>query len=306
MRYRIAVAAAMLGLGGLGVQIGAAQAQAPALHIEHAAATVIITPEARTDISITVSRGDARLAPLSVRKDGGVVVVDGGVDTRHLTCSGGYGLVDSRRVKLPGVGWVAVRDLPVITVHAPRTVAITADGAVWGAVGASDAVAIENVGCGDWHVAAVRGKLDIHVVGSGDLTADTAGALGLSIVGSGDVGLSSVAGPAKIVVAGSGDVHVGSVGGALDVQLRGSGDLFADRVAGTVNAKIAGSGDMKINGGRAAELAVQTLGSGDFVFNGLAGSVSAAVSGSGDIHVAHADGPVGKSVSGSGDIDIGR
>jgi hypothetical protein len=286
------------------------------LRVTHAAALVVVQAENRADMAVSVSRGAPRLPPLNVRRDGRAIVVDGGLDAHSLVCSGGYSAThlfagidhvqDRRRVKVPGLGWVNVGELPVVTVHAPRAIAIAADGAVWGEVGVSDTLRLENVGCGDWRVGAVGGKLDLRVVGSGDIKADTAGALDLGIVGSGDVGLRSVAGPATIVVAGSGDVHVGAIGGALDVQLRGSGDLTADRVEGPVNAKIAGSSDVKINGGHASALAVQTSGSGDFLFNGVAGSVSATVSGSGDIRVAHADGPVAKSVSGSGDIDIGR
>jgi hypothetical protein len=194
---------------------------------------------------------------------------------------------DGRRVKLAGVGWVNISDLPVITVHAPRAVAVSADGAVWGDVSPSDTLSLEAGGCGDWRIAAVRGKLVVHSAGSGDMRGDTAGALDLSL-------------------AGSGDVHFGAIAGSLDAHLAGSGDLVVDRVEGAVIAELAGSSDMKINGGHAPQLSVQIAGSGDFVLSGVAGSVSASVAGSGDIHVAHAEGPVAKSVIGSGDITVGR
>jgi len=312
--------ARIIGVGAtLGVAVlGAAPAfaQTPTLRISHAAARVVIQAENRADIAVTVSGRASRLPPLNVRRDGGAVVVDGGLNTHSISCGGDYSLThlfggidhvhDTRRVKLSGVGWVNVSDLPVITVHAPRAVAIAADGAVWGEVGPTDLLSLDAGGCGDWRIAAVRGKLSAHVAGSGDIQGDTAGALDVSVAGSGDVSLHGVAGPAHIDLAGSGDVRLGAVTGAIDARLAGSGDLVADRVEGAVKAKLAGSSDMKINGGHAPQLAVEIAGSGDFVFNGVAGSVSASVAGSGDIHVAHADGPVAKSVIGSGEIAIGR
>jgi hypothetical protein len=291
-------------------------AQTPTLRISHAAAMVVIQAENRADIAVSLSRGASRLPPLNVRRDGGAVVVDGGLDTHTTSCDGDYsvthlfgGIVhvrDTRRVKLSGVGWVNVGDLPVITVHAPRAIAITAGGAVWGDVGPTDALSLDAGGCGDWRIAAVRGKLSVHVAGSGDIQGDTAGALDVSVAGSGDVSLHNVAGPARIDLAGSGDVHLGAIAGSLDARLAGSGDLIADHLEGSVKAELAGSSDMKINGGHAPQLSVQIAGSGDFVFNGVAGSVSASVAGSGDIHVAHAEGLVAKSVIGSGEISVGR
>jgi hypothetical protein len=311
---RIIGVGAILGVAVLGA--APAFAQTPTLRISHAAARVVIQAENRADIAVTVSGHASRLPPLNIRRDGGAVVVDGGLDTHSMSCGGDYSLThlfggidhvrDTRRVKLSGVGWVNVSDLPVITVHAPRAVAIAADGAVWGDVGPTESLSLDAGGCGDWRIAAVRGKLSVHVAGSGDIQGDTAGALDLSVAGSGDIVLHNVAGPAKVELAGSGDAHLGPVAGALDARLAGSGDLIADRVEGAIKAELAGSSDLKINGGHAPQLAVQVAGSGDFVFNGVAGTVSASVAGSGDIRVAHADGPVAKSVIGSGDICIGR
>jgi len=305
-----------LALALLAVGAAPAFAQTPTLRISHAAARVVISAENRTDIAVSVSGGASRLPPLNVRRDGRAVVVDGGLDTHSMSCGGDYSQThlfggidhvhDTRRVKLAGVGWVKVSDLPVITVHAPRAIAVSAGGAVWGDVGPSESLSLDAGGCGDWRIGAVRGKLGVHVAGSGDIQGDTAGALDVSVAVSGDVSLHSIAGPTHIDLAGSGDVHLGAVAGAIDARLAGSGDLVADRVEGDVTAKLAGSSDMKINGGHAPQLAVQIAGSGDFVFNGVAGSVSASVAGSGDIHVAHAQGPVAKSVIGSGDISVGR
>jgi hypothetical protein len=77
-------------------------------------------------------------------------------------------------------------------------------------------------------------------------------------------------------------------------------------VNGPVKAELSGSSDMKIDAGRAPQLAVQLSGTGSFEFNGVAGAVSADVSGTGDIRIAHAVGPVTKNVSGTGAIIVGR
>jgi hypothetical protein len=304
MQYRVTAIAAVLSFGGLALPATGARAQTPTLRIDHAGARVVVIPEARNTIAVTVSRGDPRLPPLSVRKDGAAVVVDGGFLARSVTCGGGA--PGARRVNFPGVGWVDVRSMPVITVHAPLTLAVSTSGAVWGEVGPSTAFGLDVGGCGDWRIAPVRGKLRVSVGGSGDIRGDTAQSLDLSVAGAGHVNLHSVTGSARIDLSGSGDAHVETVAGALDAVLAGSGNLTVNGVNGPVKAELSGSSDMKIDAGRAPQLAVQLSGTGSFEFNGVAGAVSADVSGTGDIRIAHAVGPVTKNVSGTGAIIVGR
>ena len=304
---------------------GGARAQDAPLRIEHAAARVVVIPEARGTLSVSVQHGPSRLPQLQVRQEGGRIVVDGGLLEHGLfggpvggheraRCVGGLQArrffggrpLDTRAVVVEQVGRVAYADLPVITVHAPMNVRLAASSAVYGGVGRSDSASLSLTGCGDWTVADVRGQLAADLIGSGDLRASRAGTLNAHLAGSGDLSTTAVDGAAEVQVAGSGDVSTGAVGGGLTVQLSGSGDVAAARVSGPVRAAIAASGDVRIHAGHASSAEVHVAGSGDFVFDGTADSLSASVVGSGDVRVAHVTGPVSKSVLGSGEISVGR
>ena len=261
----------------------------PAVEVRDAAARVVVIPEARGDVDVRIAGGDRRLPPLQARREGARIVVDGGLARRIGNCSstrlgatGGDQAVDVR-----GLGRLALRDLPVITVRTPMQANVGAGGAVWGEVGATDQLHLAHSGCGDWTVAPVRGEFDLSAQGSGDTRARSVGRLNSAVQGSGDLAVDSVEGPAALSIAGSGDVRVG-------------------RVSGAVSSSIAGSGDVRIASGRAPNVAVRIAGSGDFVFGGEAGALSAQVAGSGDVHVARVTGPVAKSVQGSGEVIVGR
>lgn len=268
-----------------------AQTSTPGLRIEHAAARVLVIPEARSDVLVTVQGGDTRLPALQVRTEGGVVVVEGGLERRIAGC---YGIVfktgphrdQTMRVIVRGIGPLTLDRLPVITARVPMDASVTAGDAVWGEVGPSGSLKLGNKGCGDWTIADVRGPLSVALSGSGDARGGSAGGVHAAISGSGDLTLRDVA--------------------ALDAAVGGSGDIKVGRVNGPVSARIAGSGDISVDGGRAPNIAASVVGSGDFRFGGEAGAVAARIAGSGDIRVAHATGPVSRSVAGSGDVVVGR
>lgn len=270
-----------------------AQAPTPGLRIEHAAARVLVIPEARSNVSITVQGGDARLPVLRVRTEGGVVVVEGGLDRRIDGC-GGYGIVfktgphrdQTMRVGVRGIGPLTLDRLPVITARVPMDASVTAGDAVWGEVGPSNSLKLGNKGCGDWTVGDVRGPLSVALSGSGDARGGNAGSVQIAVSGSGDVTLRDV--------------------GALTASVVGSGGIKVGRANGPVSARISGSGGINVDEGRAPNVAASVVGSGDFRFGGEAGAVAARVAGSGDIRVAHASGPVSRSVVGSGDVIVGR
>lgn len=265
----------------------------PSVDVRDAVARMVVIPEARGDVSVQVSGGERRLPPLQVRREGDRIVVAGGLEHRIGSCSGsrfawnGDARSWNQSVDVRGIGRIALRDLPVITVRTPMQANVGAGGAVWGEVGPTDRLHLAHSGCGDWNVAPVRGEFDLSTQGSGDTRAKGVGRLNSAIQGSGDLAVDSVDGPAAVSVAGSGDVKVG-------------------RVSGPVSSDIAGSGDIRIASGRAPNLAVRIAGSGDFTFGGEAGALSAQVAGSGDVHVARVTGPVAKSVQGSGEVTVGR
>jgi len=271
--------AALVALGAGGP---AAAATAPlAVEIRHAAARVVVIPEARQDIRVEVLHAHPGL-PLVVRQAKGRTVVDGNLRGRVGMC------VNRGRpvVHVRGVGDVPYEELPQLAVRVPADVRIEADGAVFGAVGRSASLELSNAGCGDWTVANVRGQLKINQAGSGDTRAGAAGVL-------------------VARVAGSGDVSTGPIAGGATVDLAGSGDVTAASIDGPLRASLAGSGDVRVASGRAPEVVARIAGSGDVRFGGEAASVDARIAGSGDVVVRRLNGPAHKTVLGSGEVIVG-
>ncbi len=297
----------------------------PQVQVEHAAARLVVIAEPRSDISVTIQHGPSRVPDLAVRREGGRIVVDGGLgrpfggDRMHCvggTWNGGVhgslfgglhsGPSDNRAVFVEGVGRVPLAELPVITAHVPLDARLATSGAVYGQVGPTRSLVLSPTGCGDWEAGHVQGSLSVDSAGSGDTRVDGAGEAHGRLAGSGDLAVGPVAGSADLSLAGSGDVSAGAVGGPVRLSLSGSGDVSLAQVNASVTANMASSGDVRIHGGRTRDLRVSIAGSGDFSFGGAASRLSASVVGSGDIHVAHVDGPVSKSVIGSGEVDVGR
>ena len=293
-------------------------ALADGVRIRDAAARLVVIPENRRDVSVSISGGDSRLPPLRTHVEGSTVVVDGGLERRIGGCGSvgvnvgwfhrrnGEGPSPVQRVEVRGIGPLSVERLPVITARVPMAAQVSAGGAVWGEVGPTDTLQLEASGCGDWRLADVRGALDISTAGAGDVTAHGAGGLRAHMAGSGDLGMGDVSRDAEIAMSGSGDVRLGKVGGRLNARIAGSGDVGVTRADGPIDAAIRGSGDMHIRDGASSTVAVSVAGSGDFSYGGVAGALNVQVAGSGDVSVARVTGPVAKSVSGSGDVHVGR
>ena len=276
---------------------GAAGAQE--LVVEDAAARVVVIPEARRDVQVTITPGAARLPQMEVRRRGDRLIVDGNLKNRIDNCGGGWNLFggnrnerrsngpQEQRVDIDGVGRVRVADLPLITARVPLNADVAAGGAVWGRIGRTQNRELSVASCGDW-------------------SADSTGRLEISTAGSGDITVASARGDAEVSLAGSGDVRLGPVGGELDASSAGSGDIRAASVGGPVNASLAGSGDVVVDGGRTGPVNASIVGSGDVRIGGAAASVSASILGSGDVRVARSLGAIRRSVAGSGDVIVGR
>ena len=312
--------------GAMMLAASAAQAQpGPQVQVEHAAARLVVIAEPRNDISVTVQHGPTRLPELAVRRQGGRIVVDGGLarpfGSDRVRCVGGSwngvvhvspfggvrsGSGDTRAVLVDGVGRVPLADLPVITAHVPLDARLATSGAVYGQIGSTRSLVLSPSGCGDWAAGHVQGPLSVDAAGSGGTRVNGAGEVHGRLAGSGDLAVGQVAGIADLSLAGSGDVSAGAVGGPVRLSLSGSGDVTLAQVNAPVVANMASSGDVRIHGGRTPDLKVSIAGSGDFTYGGEAGRLTASIVGSGDIHVAHVDGPVSKSVIGSGEVSVGR
>lgn len=295
-----------------------APAHADGVRIKDAAARVIVIPENRRDVQVSVSGGDARLPPIRIRREGDTVVADGGLDRRIAGCGSiGVNLAvfqrreDRRpspieRVSIRGVGPLSIERLPVITVRTPMNAVVAAGGAVWGEIPQTASLRLSTAGCGDWRVGDVSGALDVSAAGSGGVVARRAGALAVRLSGSGDMVTGDIAGPAEMAVAGSGELRVGRVRDRMNARVSGSGEVTVASVNGPVQSLVRGSGSVRIREGRSPSVDVVVTGSGDFRFDGVAGALDAKVAGSGDVRVAAVTGPMRKSVAGSGEVHVGR
>ncbi len=277
-------------LGALGAVAGHAvllipadASAAPSIEIRGVAARVTIVPEARPDITVTVSRAVPSL-PLRVRKLGERTYLTGDVGHRTHGCLGAAG---HRSVAIWGRGDIPYEQLPVLVIHTPLAVRLLASEAVFGDIGRSASVDFTNQGCGDWTIANVQGRLRLNQAGSGDLRTGSAGMTDLSVVG-------------------SGDIATGEIRGGLRAVSSGSGDIKVTRVSGPVDARIAGSGDIVLTTGAVGAMTVSIAGSGAVRFGGVAASLRATIAGSGGVSVARVTGPVTRQVFGSGVVRVGR
>jgi hypothetical protein len=260
-----------------------AAAADPRVEVRHAAARVVVVPEARSDVVIQVLHTNPKL-PLRVTHEGDSVVVDGGLGWRSPNCHGsdGHYWVDGW-----GMGRVGWDELPQILVHTPLKAHVAVSGAVFGNVGRGQGLEFSNAGCGDWTVADQAGPLHVSLAGSGDVRAGAAAAT-------------------EAHISGSSDLYLRQASGGLTAGMSGSGDINAGRVDGPLKLRISGSGDVDVRGGQVGDMYVSIAGSGDVKFGGVATSLEANIAGSGDVTVAHVTGAVVKHVAGSGDVNVGR
>jgi hypothetical protein len=262
--------------------LSAGAAQAASVEIKDAVARVTVIPENRSDVRVEVVAPNARL-PIEVRTFAGRTIVDGDLDRRIHSCRGSG---DNISVDVRGVGAVSWREMPQVVIHTPRDAQVSAGGAVFGAVGRSASLVLENAGCGNWTVANVDGEMRIRQAGSGDTR-------------------TGAAGSASLRIAGSGNVWTAPIRGGLNVDIAGSGDVVARSINGPLSISVAGSGDVMVAGGRATSMNVTVAGSGDVDFRGSADNLKARVAGSGDVRAREVKGEVSKTIMGSGSVTIG-
>jgi hypothetical protein len=268
-------------LAAAAVLVSAGTAQAASVEMRDAVLRVTIVPEDRPDVKVDVVRSNPKL-PLDIRTEGDRTVIDGRLAYRIHDCRGS-GL--DRRVDVRGVGEVAWDAMPEVVIHMPRTVAAQSSGAVFGSIGRSASLDLQDSGCSAWTIANVEGLAAIHDSGAGTVNMGAAGRLEARISGAGKLYATAVKG--------------------LDVILSGAGLVRVDRAEGPVDAKVSGTGHIDVLAGRASPMRASVSGIGSVDFGGAADSLEAAISGLGSIHVKSVKGAVAKSVSGAGKVTIG-
>lgn len=280
---------AMGGMAMPGGALGAPLAQQQQIEIKNAAARVVVSPEDRQDVIYEVFAGDPRL-PLKIRHQGHKLIIDGGIKRERFRGCEVHVDPNGRRsgdVHVAGLGQIAWSQIPQVTIYTPRSVKLTASGAVFGSVGRAGDLYLANDGCGDWTLADVSGRLHVNQAGAGSSRAGHAGS-------------------AQLLVAGSGGVSMGDVGGDLVIDMADAGEVRVASVNGALRVRVAGPGGARIEGGRATAMNASVAGAGSVIFYGVAQSLKATIAGSGDIRAARVIGKVEKQTIGSGKVIAGR
>lgn len=265
---------------GVGVVAAVPMAASAATEVElkDVAARVVVTPQDRQDVDLTVSYGNANLPKIMVHTEGDRLIADGKVNRIHCKSDGS--------IQIDGIGDVAAADLPVIMLKVPKDAHVAAGGATLGQVGASDSLDLSQGGCGTWQVADVAHDARISIGGSGNITAGKMGSASVNIGGSGNFKATAV--------------------GDLKANIGGNGNILADRVDGDTEVNIGGSGDIRLTDGKVPHLKVNIAGSGNVRYGGEAGDVQVNIVGSGDVRLKTVTGQISKSIMGSGHIVVGQ
>jgi len=312
-RLALALTAAALAAGG-------SASAAPTLELRHAAVRVVVIPEQRSDVAVTVLSTNPRL-PLYISRIGDRVIVDGRLLYLMTRCRGEG---DKLRLGIFGKGDFGAADLPRIVVKTPLDVVVDSDALTVGSIGRASSVHLRHGGCGTWTVANVEHELSLRNAGSGVINAGASGSADIVLSGSGKMSAGAVrnalaarvsgsglitaasAGAADLIISGSGDVRSGPVTSGLEATISGSGNLDVARLDGRFKARVSGVGHIRVPQGAVTAMEARISGAGNVDFGGVAQSLDAVVSGSGDVHVGDVTGSVNKRVSGSGEVVIGR
>ncbi len=256
---------------------------APVVIIRGAAVRVTVIPQNRRVPAVMVLQTN-RALPLSIRQQGGRLMILGNVSRQVHACGGPAA---PGGVSLKGRGVIPYAALPRLVIYTPMNVRLQAGDAVFGVIGRSASVELDKLGCGDWTIADARGRLHIDQAGAG-------------------VTRTGAAGTADLAVAGSGRISVRTVGRALTAISSGSGVLEVGAMSGgPADLRIAGTGDIRIDRGEVGSLNVSTAGSGEVRADVTAASLSASVTGSGDVWVRRVVGPVTRRTFGRGRVMVG-
>ncbi|UDF02477.1 GIN domain-containing protein [Asticcacaulis sp. AND118] len=261
-----------------GMAAAAGAQAATEVELKNMAARVIVTPENRSDVQLTVNYGKADVPKIMVSTKGDKLIATGQLRKRSYNC------VNNQTVRIDGKGNIALADLPVVHLRVPMDARVASEGAVYGRIGAAKSLEFALGGCGDWTTDTVREKAELSIGGSGSVRA-------------GNVG------DAEVAIGGSGDIYLGRIK-SLSGAIGGSGSIHVTEVAGPVDIAIGGSGDVRIDNGTSPKIDVSIAGSGNVRFGGEARDVDVSIVGAGDVSIRKVTGHVSRTVMGSGKIRI--
>ena len=232
------------------------------LQLKNLRANVEIIPENRTDISVEVDmKGSADSAP-QISYSGNTVTVAGNLQTGRKTFRVSFNL--DRRMDIDKSKQMSRvhRDhpagLPTLVIHTPMKVSLKSSALVFGHIGPSQAVRIEDSGDGEWRIDTVSQEASVEGDGGTDFYLAGAGSAGIDLLGTGNVAL----GETQTLWSsqwGSGDVTVNKVARDADVELSGIGDFKATSVSGKLRVLIDDAGSVSVQDGDVDTLRVRTL-----------------------------------------------
>lgn len=252
-----------IGVGVIAAAL-AGQATAAELVFRDAVARVVVIPEARSDIQVEVQQGRNGAPAVQVSRSADSVTVYGDSRTRQCNSDGDGG----GWVKLRGGPRIDMDDAAVVTIRAPLSLRISGGGPVWGQVGRTENLSIDQTGCASWTIANVAGTLETELTNGASVRGGTAGTARLGATNGGAV---------RIVQAGK-----------LDARATNGGAVKAGAVSGEVNANASGGGVVSIEGGATRVLTGNAHGGAVIKHGGRVGELSIAANGGSSIKVAQA------------------
>lgn len=260
---------------------GAASAETRSVELRDVVARVTVVPEDRADVKVEFLSANPKL-PITVSNEGGRTIVDGGLDHRIRGC---HRDSEHPSAHVRGVGRIGAGEMPQVVIRTPKDVVMTSDGAVFGSIGRSTSLEIQDSGCNTWTIA------------------DSAGDVRISESGAGAVRMGS-AERLELHLSGAADVHAVRVRQGMTASLSGAGDVKVEDLSGPVKADVSGLGHVRAAGGHVTELRASVSGVGGMDFGGVADNLHASISGLGGIRVKQVTGSVTKSVSGLGHVTV--
>ena len=232
------------------------------LQLKNLQANVEIIPENRSDIRVDVDmNGSSDKAP-EITYSGNTVVVAGNLQTGRKSFRVSFNL--DRRMDIDKARQMSRihRDhpagLPNLVIHTPLKVSLKSSAYVFGHIGPSQSVKIEDSGDGEWRIDDVSQDASVEGVGGTDFHLTNTGSANIDLLGTGNVTL----GDTQSIWSsqwGSGDVTVSKVVRDADIELSGIGDFKARNVSGKMRVLIDDAGSVAVQDGDVDVLRVRTL-----------------------------------------------
>ena len=259
------------------------------LTLKNLRADLEVIPEDRVDFSVAVDEnGTDDPAPVVTRHNG-KLTIEGSIPTEVKAFRVSRNLdprLDSQAFK---DRWRQPLSHPEhlahIVVHAPSRLTIRSTADIFGHVGPSHQLQIDDNGAGRWTVDDVDGTVEINGNGRSHFVLGNALLASIGLMGTGSLSILDVR-RLLVGVYGSGDITVRSVTTDAEITVGGIGDLMVQSISGKLRVDIEDAGHVVAHSGELALLKVRTLdGLGSVDFGGTAKEADISIGTRADVHV---------------------